>query len=78
MKQKFSIQYSRRLDYGPPDTELTVDGYFDGESNDGWIASNPRPRAKKVDGEIRGSRRGNNLHPFVFSNPEIIGSSQNV
>lgn len=75
IKQEFTIEYSRPLNYGPKDAELTVDVFFDGKFSDGWIAPDPEPRARKVSGEIRGSRRGNELHHFVFSEPEIIGAS---
>ena len=77
--QEFHIEYSRNLNFGPPDTELVADvyigGVFDGP---GWIAPDPLPRSRKVTGEIWGSRRGNKLHHYTFSKPDLIGSSWNV
>lgn len=73
------IEYSRNLNYGPPNTELTADVHLNGvQDGPGWVAPDPLPRAKKVTGEIWGSRRGNKLHEFVFLKPEVIGRSQNV
>ena len=73
------IEYSRNLNYGPPNTELTVDVYFNGAQDGlGWVAPEPSPRAKRVTGEIRGSSRGDKLHEFVFLKPEVIGRSEIV
>lgn len=77
--QEFYIEYSRDLDYGPPNTELSVDVYFGGVfDGPGWIAPDPSPRAKKVVGEIMGSRQGDKIHTYAFSKPEIIGSPSNI
>lgn len=77
--QKFLIEYSRNLDYGPLNTELSVDVYFGGIPDfPGWIAPDPAPRAKKVTGKILGSRRGGSLHKYMFSEPELIGPSLRV
>ena len=58
---------------------MVVDVFF-GRVNDppGWIAPDPSPRARKVTGEIFGSRRGNKLHKYTFSKPELIGPSGEV
>lgn len=74
IKQEFWIEYNRSLNYGPPNTELTADVYFGGVFDGGWIPPDPSPRAKKVTGDIWGSRRGNKLHNFTFSKPELIGA----
>ena len=77
--QEFSIEYTRNLNYGPPDAELGVDVYFgDVFDGPGWIARDPSPRAKQVTGEIYGSRNGNKSYNYGFSMPELIGSSGGV
>lgn len=74
----FQIEYRRSLDYDPQNTELTADVYLDGKLSGAWLAPDPKPQAREVFGEIVGSRRGNKVHNFVFSNPEIIGVPQKV
>ena len=58
--------------------DLAVDVYLDGKPSGGWIAPDHEPQAKKVSEKIEGSRCGNKLHRFVFSNPKIIGAPQKV
>jgi hypothetical protein len=73
-KQEFWIEYDSNTNNSPPNTELAVDVYFNGIFDGGWLARDPSPRAKKVCGKIQGSRRGNRLHKFTFTNPELVGT----
>ena len=66
------------MNYAPPDVELVADVYLGGAFDGGWIAPDPSPGAKKVTGDIWGSRRGNKCYKYAFSKPEVIGLSQNV
>src|SRR5579872_398907 len=56
INQEFSIHYTRELRYGPPDTGLEVDVYFDGEYIDGCLEPIPEDGGKKISGEFLGSR----------------------
>jgi len=80
VNQEFWIKYSRSLDCGPQNTDITACVYLDGRRDDtmAWAPFEPSPGDKKVHGEIRGSRLGGKVYYFVFSNPEIIGVSQKV
>ena len=73
IKQEFWIEYSCNLSYVPPNTQLAADVYFSGEFGGGWMAMDPRPRERKVFGEIWTSRCGDKFHKLVFSVPEIVG-----
>lgn len=62
------------MSYGPPNSELRIDLYFDGEYRDSQVTPKTKPGTKKITGEILGSDVGRNFHCFVFSKPDIIGA----
>ena len=57
-------------------TEFAADVYFAGVFDGGWIAPDPRPRQRKVTGEIWLSRHEDKFYNYEFSRPELIGQSE--
>ncbi|KAF9777439.1 hypothetical protein BJ322DRAFT_1096537 [Thelephora terrestris] len=64
--KKFMIGYSRKLDYGPPNTELAADVLFGGVYDGGWLTMDPTPGSKKAVGEAWYSVKGDKKYECGF------------